>query len=379
MDKIGIIAEFNPFHNGHIYLLNKVKEIFPNSFITVILSTNFTERGELSTLSKWDKTKLALEYKVDLVVELPFVFATQSADIFSNNAIKILESLNMDYLVFGSETNDVDVLKNLASTILYHKDYNNLLKKYLKLGNSYPSSVSKALYNLTNIELINSNDILGVNYIKTILENNYHIKPYTIKRTNAYLSKNTTGSISSATSIRENYFNNKDISNYIPKNTLNLLTIDKNIMNNYYYILKYKIITDIDNLDTYLDVSEGIQNKIKKNILKTNSYQELIESLKSKRYTYNKLNRMFLHILLNVKKDEEYILDYIRILGYNKRGRTYLKNNKDKFLYPIITNYKDTTNKTLKLELRASILYAELRKEPILIKKELKSIPINKI
>ena len=241
MDKIGIIAEFNPFHNGHVYLINKIKKKFPNSFITVVLSTNFSERGEISMLNKWDKTRLALEYGVDLVVELPFIFATQSADIFSNTSIKILESLKMDYLVFGSETNDVDVLKNLASTILYNQEYPTLLKKYLKLGNSYPSSVSKALYNLTNIELINSNDILGVTYIKTILENDYDIKPITIKRTNSYLSKNTTGNISSATCIRDNYFNNKDISNYIPKETLKYLTIEKDILNNYYNILKYKI------------------------------------------------------------------------------------------------------------------------------------------
>ena len=378
MDKIGIIAEFNPFHNGHVYLINKIKKKFPNSFITVVLSTNFSERGEISMLTKWDKTRLALEYGVDLVVELPFIFATQSADIFSNTSIKILESLKMDYLVFGSETNDVDVLKNLASTILYNQEYPTLLKKYLKLGNSYPSSVSKALYNLTNIELINSNDILGVTYIKTILENDYDIKPITIKRTNSYLSKNTTGNISSATCIRDNYFNNKDISNYIPKETLKYLTIEKDILNNYYNILKYKLITDIDNLDNYLDVSEGIQNKIKKNILNTNSYHELIESLKSKRYTYNKLNRMFLHMLMNIKKEETYDLNYIRILGFTKKGRNYLKNNKDNFNIPIITNYKDIDDNVLKLELRASILYLNLRNESNLIKEELKSIPINR-
>ena len=368
MKKIGIIAEFNPFHNGHVYFLKQVKKLYPNCFITVILTTNFSERGEISILSKWDKTRICLKYGVDLVIELPVFFATNGADIFSENAIKLLRALNIDYLVFGSETNDIEILKNLANTIVYHKDYNELLKKYLSLGNSYPSSVSKALYNLTHIKLINSNDILGVSYIKTIIEHDYNIEPISIKRTNNYLDRNLSGTISSATSIRESYFNNQDVSKYIPVETNKYLTVSKDIMNNYFYILKYKIISDIDNLDSYLDV--------KKEILNSNNYQELLESLKSKRYTYNKLNRMFLHILLNIKKDDKYNLDYIRVLGFSKKGRKYLKDNKDEFFYPIVTNYKDTENKSLKLELRSTILYSHIIKNEELIKEELKSVPI---
>ena len=128
MDKIGIICEYNPFHNGHIYHLKKIKEMFPDSFITLVLSASFTERGEFSFLTKWEKTKIALQYNVDLVVELPFLFATQSADNFAYYAISILENLGMDYLIFGSETNDIDVLKNLVSTTLYNKDYDKLVK-----------------------------------------------------------------------------------------------------------------------------------------------------------------------------------------------------------------------------------------------------------
>ena len=376
MKKIGIIAEFNPFHNGHVYFLKQVKKQFPNSFITLILTTNFSERGEISLLTKWDKTRICLKYGVDLVIELPIYFATNGADIFSENSIKLLRALNMDYLIFGSETNDVEILKKLANTILYHKDYNDLLKKYLKLGNSYPSAVSKALYNLTHINLINSNDILGVTYIKTILENEYDMEPITIHRTNNYLDRNISGDISSATSIRELYFKNQNINNYVPIETLKYLNIDKNIINKYFYLLKYKIISDIDNLESYLDVKEGIEYKIKKEILKVNNYSELLESLKSKRYTYNKLNRMFIHILMNIKKDDEYDLDYIRVLGFSKKGRKYIKDNKNNICYPIITKYKDSDNPSLKLELRSSILYSQLRNDNKLIKEELKSVPI---
>ena len=376
MDKIGIIAEFNPFHNGHVYFLKQVKEKFPDSFITLVLSTNFTQRGEISTLTKWEKTKLSLTYGVDLVVELPFFFATQGGDYFSSSSITILENLHMDYLVFGSETNDIERLKNLANTILYHKDYKTLLKKYLKLGNSYPSAISKTLYHLTNIKLIHSNDILGVTYIKTILKNNYKIKPFTIQRTNYYLNKNTTGSISSATSIRELYYKDENIKPFLPIETLSYLTIKKDILKKYYALLKYKIIIDIEVLDNYLDVEEGIQNKIKKNILKANTYSELLDSLKSKRYTYNKLNRMFLHILMNVKKEDSFEMNYIRILGFSQKGRNYLKTKKDTFSLPIVTNYKDIEDPSLTLERRATILYFHLRDEPDKIKEELKSIPI---
>ena len=376
MEKIGVIAEYNPFHNGHIYLIDKIKEKFPNSLITVILNTNFTERGEFSFLTKWEKTKIALLNKVDLVIEMPFIFGSQSADKFAYYAISILEKLNIDYLVFGSESDDVDTLKNLASTILYNKDYNNLVKKYLDMGNNYPSATSKALYNLTNINLIDSNDLLGVSYLKVILENNFNITPITIKRTNSYLNKNLTNNISSATSIREAYLNNQNIENYVPKDTLNYLNINKNYLNEYFKLLKYKLISEINDLDKYLDVAEGIDKKIKKIILKVNTYQELIENLKSKRYTYNKLNRMFLHILLNILKTSKYNINYIRILGFNSKGRLYLRTIKNDLDIPIITNYKDIDDEVLKKELAATIIYLNILNKENLIKEELKSIPI---
>lgn len=377
MDKIGIICEFNPFHNGHIYLINKIKKMFPNSFITAIISTNFTQRGDFSLLTKWDKTRIALNNNIDLVIEIPYYFATQSADIFANYSVSILEYLNMDYLVFGSETNDIEILKNLASTSIYNEDYNKLVKEYLNLGNSYPAAISKALYDLTNIKLINSNDILGVSYIKSIIENDYNIKPICIKRTNNYLDENITGDISSATSIRKLYFENKDIKEYVPTDTLKYLTIN-NYYDNYFNILKYKLITEINNLNDYLDVNEGIDKKIKKNILKVNNYQELIESLKSKRYTYNRLNRMFGHILLNIKKDDKYKINYIRILGFNNKGRKYIKELKNEILLPIITNYKDIDDEVLYKEKIATILYLNIINKTELIKEELMSIPINK-
>ena len=377
LDKIGIICEYNPFHNGHIYHIKKIKELFPDSFITLVLSASFTERGEFSFLTKWDKTRIALKYQVDLVVELPFIFATQSADTFAKYAVSMLEYLEMDYLVFGSESDDIATLKNLASTTLYNKEYDVLVKKYLDLGNNYPASISKALYNLTNVKIRNSNDLLGLSYIKTIMQNDYNIKPLTIKRTNDYLSQELTNQIASATSIRKAYLENKNIKEFIPKETKELLTIKKDYLNNYFYLLKYKLINEINELDKYLDVVEGIDKKIKKVIMNVNSYQELLEKTKSKRFTYNKLNRMFLHILLNLKKeDSKKPITYIRILGFNQKGRLYLKNIKNHLSISLITNYKDIDDFVLKFELKATIIYLEIINRPDLIKEELISIPI---
>ena len=377
LDKIGIICEYNPFHNGHIYHIKKIKELFPDSFITLVLSSSFTERGEFSFLTKWDKTRIALKYHVDLVVELPFIFATQSADTFAKYAVSMLEYLEMDYLVFGSESDDIDTLKNLASTTLYNKEYDVLVKKYLDLGNNYPASMAKALYNLTNVKISNSNNLLGLSYIKTIMQNDYNIKPLTIKRTNDYLSQELTNQIASATSIRKAYLENKNIKEFIPKETKELLTIKKDYLNNYFYLLKYKLINEINELDKYLDVVEGIDKKIKKVIMNVNSYQELLEKTKSKRFTYNKLNRMFLHILLNLKKeDSKKPITYIRILGFNQKGRLYLKNIKNHLSISLITNYKDIDDFVLKFELKATIIYLEIINRPDLIKEELMSIPI---
>ena len=283
---------------------------------------------------------------------------------------------------FGSESNDVDILKNLASTILYNKEYDKLVKNYLDLGNNYPSSISKALYNLTGVKLKNSNDLLGLSYIKTIFLNDYKIKPLTIKRTNSYLDQNLTNNISSATSIRIAYLNNENIKPYIPKETLNLLNIDKNYLDNYFNLLKYKLINEINELDKYLDVKEGIDKRIKKVILDVHSYQELLDKIKTKRYTYNKLNRMFNHILCGFTKEEAKKfteIEYIRILGFNMKGKQYLNKIKKDVEIPIITKFSDLKSDMLDVEFRSTCVYASVlnEKDKIeLIESEYKNSPI---
>lgn len=355
---VGIIAEYNPFHNGHLYHLNKVKEMFPNKTITLILVGNFLNRGDVSVIDKFDKTKLALEYGIDLVVELPFVFATQSADIYAYGAIGILNYLKCEYLVFGSESNDLDKIYKIAE---YQINNETDIKKYLKQGYNYPTSLSKALEEKTNLRIDTPNDLLAISYIKAILKLKSNIKPISIIRTNNYHSLNIDNDIISASSIRNLLKENKDISKYVPKETLKYV---KNIsIKNYFDILKHQII--IDNLEKYQDVDKTLSNLLKKHILSSNSIEDLINHVKSKNYTYNKIKRCLIHILCSYIK-QECKIEYIRILGFNKKGQNYLSTIKKEINVPILTNFKPILN----YELQVSKIYSLITDNDIL-KKEL--------
>ena len=321
---LGIIAEYNPFHLGHLYQINKIKELYPDSIIIAIISTNFTERGDISILNKWNKTKICLENNIDLVIELPTLYATQSSDIFAEAALKILNQFKIDTLVFGSESNNNETLYKLANTQLNNKQYDELVKKYLNEGINYPTAMSKALEELTNIKIDKPNDLLGLSYIKEIIKNKYPIEPISIKRSNDYHSNKIENNIISANLIRKLLIENTDITPYIPNNTSKYLY--KNLtINDAYQLLKYKIINDSEDLNQYLTIDEGIENRITKFIHKSNTWQDLVMNIKTKRYTYNKINRMLLHILLGIKKENNTKKIYLRVLGFNQKGRKYLK------------------------------------------------------
>ena len=175
MKSVGIICEYNPFHNGHLYHLQKVKELYPNYIIILVLNGYFLERGDISIISKKDKTTIALMEGIDIVVELPFVFGTQSADIFANTSISILEKLRCEYVVFGSECNNLELLHKITDYTINNKDeYNNKVKEYLSTGVNYPTALARAIN--INFEF-KPNDLLGISYLKSIKSNNYKIKP----------------------------------------------------------------------------------------------------------------------------------------------------------------------------------------------------------
>ena len=297
MRSVGIICEYNPFHNGHIYHIDMVKKLYPNHLIVLILSGNFTQRGDVSLINKWKKTEIALKY-VDLVIELPFVFASQSADLFAKGSADILKALSVDAVVFGSECNDINKLKNLVS---YTKtnEYDILVKKYLDDGFNYPTSLSKALKTISGEMVETSNDLLGFSYVKELIDTEIELK--TIKRTNNYLDKNLKSEITSATSIREALKKGINIKKYVPTSCYKYL---KNVkfLDDYFDLIKYKIISE--DIAKYQTVDEGIENRLKKVIGGVNNIDELIDKVKTKRYTYNRIKRMIVHILTGFTKEQ---------------------------------------------------------------------------
>ena len=224
MEKVGIICEYNPFHNGHIHHLNKIKELYPDSIIILAINGYFMQRGEISILTKEDKVKLSLLYGIDIVIELPTIYGTQSADTFAYRAIESLNKLKVDAIIFGSETNDIEKLRLIAKTSLT-KENDQRIKKLLNKGLNYPTALAKSL----NIKFdFKPNDLLGISYIKAILKINSNIKPITIQRTNNYLDLDSNDEIISASNIRNKLNENIDISKSLPKESLDkIITINE--------------------------------------------------------------------------------------------------------------------------------------------------------
>ena len=372
---IGIICEYNPFHYGHLYHLNKIKEMYPDSNIILVMSGWITERGDLSLIDKFKKTEIALKYGVDLVVELPFKFI-QSADYFAKGSIEILNKLGCDTIVFGSESNNIEELTYLANIQLNKSKYDKLVKEYVDEGTNYPTALSKALKTLTGKTVNTPNDLLGLSYIREIIKNKYNITPVTIKRDSDYNSKTIEGKITSATSIRELLKKKKSIKKYVPRYSYKELK-DLLFIEDYFEYLKYKIISSND-LTIYQGVDNEISNRIYKYIDSSNSLEELLNNIKTKRYTYNRLKRCLTYILLSITKEDcnNMDLEYIRVLGFNNKGKEHLNKIKKEIDIPVLTNYD---NKYLSKDLvinKIISLNNKINNKTDFIEKEFKQKPI---
>ena len=373
---VGIVAEYNPFHNGHLYQINKIKEKYEDATIVVVCSSSFTQRGDTSILNKFDKAKVALNNGVNLVVELPYVYSTQSSDIFASAAIKILNYLKVDTICFGTERDSIDEIKKCADTQLNNPEYDKIVKEQLDLGINYPTVLNKALKKLIGIEITEPNDLLALSYIKEIIKNKYNIEIFSIKRTNDFHDINSNEMIVSASNIRNKLINNIDIKDKVPSDVYEIL---KNIKfnNKYFEFLKYKINSESD-LEKYLDVDEGLSSRIRNSIGKSNSLEELIQNIKTKRYTYNKISRMLNHILCSFTKDERNqvkTIEYIRILGFDEVGQKHLNSIKDDIDIKILNKF-DTSYKALEIEKRVSSIYSMIMSN--IMNKEIKNIPVKK-
>ena len=372
MRVVGIVAEYNPFHYGHLYQIRKVKEMYPDSIIIAIVSTNYTQRGGFSLINKWDKTRICLNYGIDMVVELPTLYTTQGADMFAYGAISILNMLHIDTLVFGMECDDVEYLIKAAKTQINNSKYDELVQKYLLTGVNYPTALGNALKEMIGYTTDKPNDLLAISYIKEIIKNNYKIEPVGIKRTNDYHGKEIKSSIVNASLIRDMLDKNMDVSKYVPIETYKCLNM-KNFENGY-LLLKYNISNNENRLYEYLTVDEGIENRILKYYKDCDNWCELVNLIKTRRYTYNKVNRMLMHILLNIKKIDNDKEIYLRVLGFNDIGRNYLKQIKKDI--DVINTCKQGINKALDIEINATYIYSLVTGDNSLIEREYKNKPI---
>ena len=371
---IGIVAEYNPFHNGHKYQIDKIREKYKDATIVVVSSSSFTQRGDTSILNKFDKAEVALNNGVDLVVELPYVYSTQSSDIFANAAIKILNYLKVDAICFGTERDSIGDIKKCAITQLNDPKYDEIVREELDSGVNYPTALNKALKKLIDIEITEPNDLLALSYIKEIIKNQYNIEIFNIKRTNDFHDIESNEKIISASNVRNKIINNIDIKNYVPSDVY-LKLKDIKLNDKYFEFLKYKINSE-DNLEKYLDVDEGLSTRIRDAIDKSNDLEELIQNIKTKRYTYNKISRMLNHILCSFTKDERdqtKNIEYIRILGFDNIGKKHLNSIKDNIDVKILNKF-DTNYKALEIEKRVSSIYSMIMCD--IMDKEIKNIPV---
>ncbi len=373
---IGIVAEYNPFHNGHKYQIDKIREKYKDATIVVVSSSSFTQRGDASILNKFDKTEVALNNGVNLVVELPYVYSTQSSDIFASAAIKILNYLKVDTICFGTERDSIGDIKKCAITQLNDPKYDEIVREELDSGVNYPTALNKALKKLIDIEITEPNDLLALSYIKEIIKNEYNIEIFNIKRTNDFHDIESNEEIISASNVRNKIINNIDIKDYVP-NDVYLKLKDIKLNDKYFEFLKYKINSESD-LEKYLDVDEGLNTRIRDAIDKSNNLEELIQNIKTKRYTYNKISRMLNHILCSFTKDERDMtknIEYIRILGFDSIGQKHLNSIKADMEVKILNKF-DTSYKALEIEKRVSSIYSMIMSD--IMDKEIKNIPVKK-
>ena len=362
---LGIIAEYNPLHNGHVYQIQKAKELCNASYVVAVIGGNFQERGNTSIINKWEKTKMALQSGIDMVIELPTVYSTSSAENFAFGAIKILKELGfVTHISFGMEYDDISTL-NMISDLLYKepRKYQMLLKNELSSGVSFPTARQNAIIKyFSNAGLVNllsgSNNILAIEYLKAIKKLKFNVIPIGIKREKVfYNSKTIIDNYASSTAIRSLLFNNQidEISRVMPASSFNILM--ENIRNgtynldlkNFSRIIIYKIRSStISDLKLVPDVSEGLENSIKKAASETNDIYELINKIKSKRYTQTRLQRIMLYILLGITKNDiensKKVVPYIRILGIKNDAKKLLSSITSK---NVITSVKDYEKKHL--------------------------------
>ena len=331
---IGLIVEYNPFHNGHLHHIQEIDRLFEDNIKIAVMSGDYVQRGEPSLINKFEKTKIALSQGVDIVIELPAFYSTQSAEIFAKGSINLLNKLSCSHIVFGSESNDLEKLKRIA-TIFMTKEFELSLREFLAEGLSYPTAFSKALFD----EKLGSNDILALEYLKAIKAINPKIEAYCIKREKTGYYDDEKDNFASATHIRKillDYNKKKEdklnkIKNLVPEFSYKILEENFGVfscLSDFYDLIKYNIIKNHSNLKNIQDLEVGLENRLYKYSLENLKFEDFFNKVLTKRITISRLQRILLHSLFNltetITERVKNKVSFVKILGFSTKGQEYL-------------------------------------------------------
>lgn len=347
MKVAGIIVEYNPFHNGHEYHIQKTKEITQCDVLIAVMSGNFVQRGEPAILDKWQRAKVAVEHGVDIVIELPYIYATQSATNFAKGAVQLLNIAQVNDIVFGSETNNLEELQEMAESCINADN----LKESLRSGHSFPKA-----YGLLAKEM-GPNDILGVSYLKEL--QNTPITPHTIQRTVHYHDEQLYNEIASASAIRKALSEQKAIGNTTCMHELlhqgSIVTLK-----DFYPYLRLLLSTlPPTTIASLFLVSEGIENHLIKQAQCSATFEEFLENAITRRYTASRIRRCCLQLLNHISKEDVKnlpALDTLRVLAFNNTGREYLKHLQKQEV-PIASKFSQVPTAYRKMEYKSTLLY----------------------
>ena len=369
MRSVGIIAEYNPFHNGHQYHLQQSLEMSGAEISIAVISGNFTQRGEPALLDKWTRAEIAVRNGVNLVVEMPFLFACNNAGYFARGGVEILENLGCDYISFGSESGNIALLQKISrETEAHRSEMEEAVKVGVKKGLPYPKARHEAATALLGEEvsevLSTPNNLLALEYLRYMKS----AKPITVKRQGSgYHELTAKDDMASATGIRKMIVGSEDISRFVSGITREILTeFSGRFEDKLFPLLREKILlSSNEELNQIFGAEEGLGNKMKANVRYWKNMDELIESLKSKRYTRTRITRLLAMTLLGVQREDvKNARSYIRVLAFDEKGSQYLKEIKksESCKLPILTNINKEAEMHLEIKetLEKDILAGDL-------------------
>ncbi|MBR3993513.1 MAG: nucleotidyltransferase [Anaerotignum sp.] len=360
MKTLGIVTEYNPFHKGHAYMIEESKKKAGADRVVVVMSGSFVQRGEPAIFDKWTRTEAALKNGVDMVLELPVLFAASNAETFARAAVRTLEETGIvDVLCFGSESGDLHSMQEAARLMENEtEEFQKLLKEQLDEGLSYPAARAKALETVSQISseiLSQPNHILGLEYLKALERYNCTMEPMTIKREGDYNSPSLTDGFASAAAIRKALAEDRstEAMPQLPENVHDVYNKALSLgtapvfWNELTDALHYKLrMSSADEIKEIAEVVEGLENRILHSIDSCYDIKDVVDFIKTKRYTRTKIQRILLHILLDIKEKEvNYFMNlpkmpYIRVLGFQKENSGILADLTENAKCPVLTNLK---------------------------------------